>query len=433
MSTKIKKPIHRFCAVLFSAWLVLAWTGMNIQAGEKTQILRNGATSLTETGQKRFLYPKMGNKQGQQTNIGAGETRVPVVVVSGTPYEMGHQLGVLMGDQMHAFVPVAMAGICQELHMSIDDLREVWARTSAYTDDRLEQELVGLADGADMPLHLLQAMHAVPLMMPYSCSSIAAWGQATEDGHLYQTRNLDWSLEVGAHNFPMIVVYQPSHGTAHVIPTFAGMIGAHTGMNMRGIVLSEMGDAPAREMPYQVHAPHFTTFFRTLLYDADSLSAALHIFKEQPLTKRYHYVFGDGQSEKRAVKIRAHSPEARPQQIKIWHDNDPTDEFAPNVLPCVVYNDEGRGAFPILKTKYGKLNGPQLVDLANHIPIKGGNVMNIVYDATALKLWISYAKDDQEAYKRPYGFLDLNMLLLNGKPVASSGLSTTRAFRIGHR
>jgi len=246
--------------------------------------------------------------------------------------------------------------------------------------------------------------------MPYSCSSIAAWGDATEDGHLYQTRNLDWSLEVGAHEFPVIVVYVPDRGIPHVVPSFAGMVGAHTGLNARGIALSEMGDASAREMPYQVHAPHFTAFFRTMLYDANSLSEAMEIFSRQPLTKRYHYVFGDGGTEVRAVKVRAHSPEPTDQRVRIWKDNDPTDEFAPQVLSCIVYNDEGRGAFPTLQQQHGKLNGERLVALANQIPIKGGNVVNIVYDATALQMWVSYAHGDQEAYQRPYHFLDLRSL-----------------------
>ena len=72
-------------------------------------------------------------------------------------------------------------------------MRGVRARSAAYADDRVEQELAGLADGSGVSLTTLQAVHAVPLLMPYSCSSIAAWGKATEDGHLYQTRNLDWS------------------------------------------------------------------------------------------------------------------------------------------------------------------------------------------------------------------------------------------------
>ncbi len=380
-------------------------------AGDKAATLRSDVPAASGTQPRRFLYPELRRTRSTRMTIGTGDTAVPVVLVRGTPYEMGYQLGATIPDLMHAFIPKAMEGICRELQMSAEELHTVWSRTAAYTDDRLEQELIGLADGAGMPLSLLQAMHAVPLMMPYSCSSIAAWGQATEDGHLYQTRNLDWSLDVGAHEFPVIVVYQPDQGHAHVIPTFAGMIGAHTGMNVRGIALSEMGDASAREMPYQVHAPHFTTFFRTLLYDADTLSQALNIFGEQPLTKRYHFVFGDGQAERRAVKIRAHAPEAENQRVLIWHDNDPADEFAPDVLPCVVYNDEGRGAYPILKERHGTFNGKKLVDLANRIPIKGGNVMNVVYDATALQLWVSYAKGDQEAYQRPYGFLDLKQLL----------------------
>lgn len=339
-----------------------------------------------------------------------GDAKVPLIVVRGTPYEMGRQLGVALKSQIQAFVPAALKGISQEMGVSIDDLRDVWARTAAYADDRVEQEMLGVADGCGMSLSTLQAVHAVPLLMPYSCSSIAAWGDATEDGHLYQTRNLDWNMEVGAHEFPVIVVYVPDQGTPHVVPTFAGIIGAHTGMNVKGIALAEMGDAPGKEAPYFVHAPHFTIFFRTMLYDADSLTKTLEIFQQQPMMKRYHFVFGDGQKEKRAVKIRAHASEPEGQRVSIWKDNDPTDEFAPNIMSCCVYNDEGRGAFPTLKSESGKLNGRKLVDLANRIPIKGGNVVNVVYDATALQMWVTYAKGDREAYQRPSVFLDLKAL-----------------------
>ena len=59
----------------------------------------------------------------------------------------------------------------------------------------------------------------------------------------------------------------------------------------KGITLAEMGDASGKEAPYFVHAPHFTVYFRTLLYDGDSLTSALEIFRAQPQTKRYHFVF----------------------------------------------------------------------------------------------------------------------------------------------
>ena len=385
----------------------------HVQADDKAQRLRRPAPDSASEERSLFLRPTSDGALGHRITIGEGEAQLPVVVVRGTPYEMGRQLGALIGDQMRAFIPKAMSAITTELMVSEENLRDVWSRTAAFSDDRVEQELAGLADGAKLQLSLLQALHAVPLLMPYSCSSIAAWGEATEDGHLYHTRNLDWNLAVGAHEYPVLVVYVPDKGIPHIVPTFAGMIGAHTGMNVRGVSLAEMGDASAKEMPYQVHAPHFTTFFRTMLYDADSLSQALSIFKSQPLTKRYHFVFGDGLSERRAVKIRAHAPEPPDQRVVIWKDNDPNDEIAPQVLPCVVYNDEGRGAFPALRSGHGRLNGEKLVQVANQIPIKGGNVVNVVYDATALCLWISYAKGNKEAYQRPYVFLDLRTLDAN--------------------
>ena len=393
--------------VLLVLSLTLAAVSADELSTDKSQEIQGrGPDVVTESG-GAFLRPAMATT-ARRSVLMQGDAEIPLVVVEGSPYEMGRQLGTALKAEIHSFIPAALQGVCSELKVNQELLQEVWTRSAAYADDRVEQELAGLADGSGLPLATLQAMHAVPLLMPYSCSSIAAWGDATEDGHLYQTRNLDWSMEIGAHNFAVIVVYRPEDGVPHVVPTFAGFIGAHTGMNGKGIALAEMGDASRREAPYFVHAPHFTVFFRTMLYDADSLTKTLEIFHDQPLTKRYHFVFGDGQTDHRAVKIRAHSPEPAAKRIAIWKDNDPTDEFAPNVLSCIVYNDEGRGAFPTLKSGFGKLNGEAMVKLANSIPIKGGNVVNVVYDATALRLWVTYARGTEEAWQRPSVYLDLN-------------------------
>lgn len=344
-----------------------------------------------------------------------GPVRIPVVVVRGTPYQMGWHLGRIMREEIGKLAPLAVAGFKQELGIKDEALDLAWATTAGYTDARVQQQLVGLAEGSGQPVRLLQYVHCLPLLMPYSCSSIAAWGAATEDGHLYQTRNLDWSLRAGAHEFPVIVVYIPNEGHAHVTPSFAGFIGAHCGMNDAGVVLSEIGDASAKEMPYNLHAPHFTSWFRAILYDSSSLTQTLDIFRHVPPTKRYHFVFGDGRTDKKSVKIRAISGGGRPKpEISIWGDNDSSDELAPNVLSCVVYHDEGRGAFPTIKSGAGKLNGEKLVALANQIPIKGGNVMNAVFDATALRMWVSYAGGNQEAYQRPYVHLDLSTLDADG-------------------
>jgi len=347
---------------------------------------------------------------GYRTVIANGDVKIPVVVVRGTPYQMGWHLGRLCAPEMKQFVPAAVAGFKQELQVDDETLDRTWATTAGYTDPRVQQQLVGAAEGSGLPMRLLQHVHCLPLLMPYSCSCISAWGDATEDGHLYQTRNLDWALEAGAHEFPVLIVYLPTEGEAHITPSFTGFFGAHCGMNASGVVLSEIGDAPAKEMPYNLHAPHFTAWFRTLLYDANSLNEALTLFRQTPQTKRYHFVFGDGQHDKRAVKIRVAAPLGEEPQIDMWSDAAADDELAPHTLSDLVYHDEGRGAFPTLEAERGKINGPSLVALANQIPIKGGNVMNVVFDATAMRLWVSYAGGDKEAYQRPYVMLDLTTL-----------------------
>jgi hypothetical protein len=346
---------------------------------------------------------------GYRTFITAEGREIPLVVVAGTPYEMGYQYGRLMKTESQAFIPQFLAYVRQDQETFNDaNLDSAWASSSPYTDPRYDQELQGFAAGAEVPLLDVRRAHAAPLLDTYSCSSVAAWGNATGDQHLYQTRDLDWDMNVGAHNYPVVVLYLPNQGQPHINVTFAGMIGSHTGMNASGIVLAEMGDSPASEKPYNLNGAHFTTMFRHLLYDATSLTASLDIITDTTRIKRYHYVIGDGRNTLGAVKIKAHSPETPPNDLIIWHDNDPTDANAPNVAEDVVYNDEGRGAFPMITADYGHLDKDKMIAIANSIPIHGNNVVNVVYDATSLECWISYASGSSEAYTQPYAHFSMN-------------------------
>jgi hypothetical protein len=106
--------------------------------------------------------------------------------------------------------------------------------------------------------------------------------------------------------------------------------------------------------------------------------------------------------------------ETKPVSVPLPADNDPTDEFAPNVLEHVVYNDEGRGAFPLLKRDYGTLNAEKMIAIAKQIPIRGANVVDVVFDAATMRLWVAYAKGNQEAYERPFTLIDLLKLDADG-------------------
>lgn len=335
---------------------------------------------------------------GYLTSVGSRDNAIPLVVVRGTPYEMGKKQGELTKRDAVEFIHTALERVqaSDPKRFSNTSLDAAWKAIEPHTDARFREELRGLADGTGLSMDDLRRAHAVPVIGNYSCSSIAAWGAATKNGHLYQTRNLDWDMNLTAQDHPLIVIYVPDKGIAHANISFAGCIGSNTGINMRGIVLSEMGDSSGREFPFDINGTHFTTLFRTVLYDADSLDKAVALFKSADRIKKYHFVVGDGVSRK-AVKMLAHAPD-----LVIWKDNDPTDELAPKVFKNVVYQDEGRGAFRPLQKLYGKIGAKDLIGVACKIPIKGDNVLDVVYDATALEFWVSYAKKDIEAYKRPF-------------------------------
>lgn len=107
------------------------------------------------TPRQAAAAPKVVGGTGRRITVGEGDTEYPVVVVRGTPYEMGWHLGGLIRDDMQRLIPAAMGRLVQQAGITEAQLKETWARTAAFSDLRFQQELLGLADGSGMPLPLL--------------------------------------------------------------------------------------------------------------------------------------------------------------------------------------------------------------------------------------------------------------------------------------
>ncbi|MEA1951166.1 MAG: C45 family peptidase [Planctomycetota bacterium] len=347
------------------------------------------------------------------TDNDGSEIKIPLVVVKGTPYEMGRDFGRLLRkesqEMIAGFLRTAQhseyKAFTKEKSKQPKPLRytdavldAAWKATSPHIHERFKEQMRGLADGAEIPSATLRRVYMIPVVSDYSCSGAAIWGKATADGHLYQFRNLDYTIDAGLQNYPVILVSLPDEGIPHVSVTFSGFLGVNTGMNAAGTVLTSMGDSPAKDYPYDLDGAPFYTMFSDLLHDAGSLEQALQIIKSTKRIKKYHYIIANGK-DKAGVKIKAHAPE-----LLIWGDNDGSDEVAPLVFENIVYNAESRDPLAVrhIKANYGKYDTQRVIDLTRKVPIRGGNLMAVVYDATALRLWVSYAKGKTEAYKRPF-------------------------------
>lgn len=354
--------------------------------------------------------------EGYRTFVGEGEDAIPLVVVKGTPYEVGFAFGKLMEEESKRVITgfLTAAQLSEQLSFTKEKegektatrlrrysdatLDAAWAATSPHISERFKQQMRGVADGAGIPWDTLRRAYMIPVVSDYSCSGAALWGKATADGNLYQFRNLDYIMDAGLQNDPVLVVCLPEKGIPHISATFAGFLGVNTGMNAEGTVLTSIGDSPSRDYPFDLDGTPFFTLFDDLLHDASTLDEALDMLKAAKRIKKYHYIIANGK-EKAGAKIKAHAPD-----LGIWQDNDPTDEEAPNVFEDIVYQAEKRNPLAVahIKAHYGKYDVQNVIDLTKIVPIKGDNLLAVVYDATALQLWVSYAKGKVEAYQRPF-------------------------------
>lgn len=193
--------------------------------------------------------------------------------VEGTDYEMAYQHGVLLREEIHQGMFAYMAGYFRrEIEHSmiggspaLVNLAEgfmnaaVFDRVAARIPEAGQEALRGLADGAGYPLAALRRLMVFadsaqviegmvygrqkifPALAPlaaFACSSFAASGPATKDGHLIHGRNLDFPGQGWFDRFPTVVFAKPQTGPRYVMFSTAGMHTAGvTGLNESGLSL----------------------------------------------------------------------------------------------------------------------------------------------------------------------------------------------------
>jgi hypothetical protein len=350
---------------------------------------------------------------GYLTTAGSGSDQFKVAVVKGTPHEMGCQLGTLLKDDITECLNTFLAAAQQEAPEAFSDeaLDKAWEVNSPFIDERIKEEMEGLAEATGIDLQKIHRSHMVPVVGTYSCSGVVVWDKATTTGHTYQLRNLDFSKDAGLQDHPVVVVYVPDEGATQVNVSFAGYIASHTGMNANHLVFGEIGESPQSEFPYDLHGAHFSFLFRKMMYDATSLDDIIHTIESTPLIKRYFLFFSDGRKESQGgVKVLVSTPDS--VKYHIWRDNDSTDIDAPNVLPYVVYNTMNNPvAFKMLKEDYGKFDAEKMIALSRAVADEDGNLMDVVYDATTLEMWVAYANGMEDASKQGYVHLSLEDIL----------------------
>jgi hypothetical protein len=349
-----------------------------------------------------LLWVNLGQTTEIVHTIGSDGNKITVIYLKGTPYEMGYLHGHHLKEQVQQFY---------------DNVLKAWARHGAvplvldlafqkmapFIAAEYQEEMRGLAAGAEVPIEIVQRAHALPDVAEFNCTFFAAWGKATPDQQLYQIRALDFSTDTHIQEFPAIFVYEPENGHRFINIGWIGLTGVISGMSARQLAVSEIGEnfgsthetLAGEPMPYVL---------RDVLQHCQTLEEAVVKIQHASRTSSFLYCVGDG-------KI----PAANSFKTAFDFCEVFTPQTAPhaNLLDDVVFFSMGvsgswnQKIFNYLNPRYGRIDAETGKNLMHDLGT--GNLHAVVYAPAQGKIWVANAAPDQTpAYNREFVAFDLS-------------------------
>jgi len=142
---------------------------------------------------------------------------------------------------------VAMVEVATIEEMSFDDLAGMTAFLESGRSTELRRYFGELEEHAGGGAQHASWLPRTPRgRLPFAtCSFFAAWGEHTVDGHLFASRNLDWTSNTGINEWALLTVYVPDEGSAYATVGYVGLPGAIAGLSERGMAVGHVGATSA--------------------------------------------------------------------------------------------------------------------------------------------------------------------------------------------
>ena len=186
--------------------------------------------------------PRHIGKQADMAEASIPDTRFPVLEVSGTPREMGRQLGEAMRDELRGLIEIIVERINKgrpgRLAFTYEQGLEVAAASVAPAEayaPHLVEELRGVAEAGGVSLEqvmLINVRNQIATALEGACTSVAVEAGASSTGTGMVAQN--WDNDPAADPFSLVLTRRPDNGPAHLNFTQPGVIG-YMGLNEPGI------------------------------------------------------------------------------------------------------------------------------------------------------------------------------------------------------
>ncbi len=352
------------------------------------------------------------------------EDKLPVIVVYGTPYEMGHYYGQLMADDINAFIPAFINAYLLDSGNSETFLMNAWAHDSVTLDPRLIEEMLGIADapGVAVTLEQLQMAHAAAMrerIRNWTATSTAAYRELIQGTDAAHSVTINGPLARQLHQYQCAVMYIPDAGLPHTVFTYAGLTFGRTGVNLGGISAVEVPDPDGGDV-FDPQRRSGAALIRSILYDALSLRDAVGMLKANAPRRRTTLIFGDGRNELRGAMLRLNSngdieterydlathPDWALQRRGLVADSEP-------LLRSELHNLLYQYILAELPSGLLTLDNLYMITATPPFARPNRNLLNVVYNSAGywLQIDVAVAKDNDEARLDAFETIDMQRLL----------------------
>lgn len=290
---RTEKPAYRKkrflipAAALLAILILVAW--YNLETSVRPPATGNDLpVSLTVSRPDTGLYTCSGSWLRHSTS-GLWE-----MYLQGEPFELGVINGkltkALIGEQEEAFIARIREMIPSPSYLKFLKYFIYWFNRDLeeYVTDEYKQEIYGISLSASdrfdfigssyqrmMNYHSAHDIgHALQDLALVGCTSFGVWDSISRDGSLLIGRNFDFYMGDDFAKNKIVCFVRPDSGYPFVTVTWAGMIGAVSGMNLQGLTVTI--NAAKSEIPLSARTP-ISLVAREILQYASNIREATDI------------------------------------------------------------------------------------------------------------------------------------------------------------